>query len=298
MVVDRDVPGSLATAIGSGVDAVIDTVAYTEAHADQLLQVQESAGILVVVSTCSVYRDQAGRTLDEAKQNGFPDFPEPITEDCATVPPGPETYSTRKVALERRLLDRARRPVAIVRPGAIHGTHSSQPREWWFVKRMLDGRKVIPLAYKGLSRFHTVAVANIAGVIRTVLDHPGTRILNVADPVAPTVGEIGAMISRHLNYSGNILPIDVGDARGNAAVGWSPWSIPAPFTLSTESALALGYKPATTYAESVGSVCDWLVSESGSDWKSKFPVLASYPCDLFDYSSEDAFLASISHRKT
>jgi hypothetical protein len=45
-----------------------------------------------------------GRTLYEARQNGFPEMPDPIPEIQPTVDPGPATYSTRKVALERGLL--------------------------------------------------------------------------------------------------------------------------------------------------------------------------------------------------
>lgn len=293
---DREQPGALVKALASGADAVIDTVAYTDFHADQLLAGESGVGAFVVISSCSVYCDHAGRTLDEAGEKGFPEFLEPITEEQSTVDPGPETYSTRKVALERRLLERASRPVAILRPSAIHGCNSIHPREWWFVKRMLDGRKAIPLAYQGRSRFHTAAAANIARLIRIALAHPATRILNAADPVAPTVAEIGALIARHLNYKGAILPIDLGDEKGAAAVGWSPWSVPGPFMLSTDAAEALGYAPATTYEASVPKICDWLVSEYSSDWKENFPTLANYPRELFDYAAEDEFFAKTNFR--
>jgi hypothetical protein len=41
----------------------------------------------------------------------------------------------------------------------------------------------------------------------------------------------------------------------------------------------------------VGPVCDWLAAQRGRDWRGLFPVLAGYPCDLFDYAAEDRFLA-------
>lgn len=295
---DREQPGSLLKALRGGVDAVIDTVAYTEGHADQLLEVQADVGAFVVISSCSVYRDARGRTLDEAAETGFPDFPGPVKENQPTVEPGPATYSTRKAALERRLLDRARRPVTILRPGAIHGPYSSHPREWWFVKRMLDERKVIPLSYRGTSQLHTAAVANIAKLIRVTLNHKRTCVLNAADPEAPSVHGIGTLIARHLDYRGALLPIDVGDDKGYAPVGWSPWSIARPFVLSTDAAEACGYTPATTYATSIGRTCDWLVSEYGCDWKQRFPVLASYPRELFDYAAEDRFLAEYERRSS
>ena len=292
-LLDREQPGALAEALADGADAVIDTVAYTQAHADQLLEVEGDVGALVVISSASVYRDDAGRSLGEAGRLGFPDFPQPITEDQPTVEPGPESYSSRKVALERRLLDRAKGPVGILRPCAIHGPCSVHPREWWFVKRMLDGRPVIPLAYRGLSRFHTSAVANIAALTGTALDRPGTRVLNAADPEALSVAEIGALIAAHLGYGGAILPLDLSDEKGAAAIGDTPWSTPAPFVLDMGAATALGYRPATSYPSAVGPICDGLAAAQGQDWKTLFPVLASYPGDLFDYAAEDAFLSTL-----
>lgn len=165
VTLDREQPGALARTLRGGADAVIDTTAYDQHHADQLLEAQNDVGAFVVISSAGVYRDEKGRTLDEARENGFPAFPGPITEAQPTVDPGPETYSTRKIALERRLLDHTRRPTTVIRPCAIHGTHSTHSREWWFVKRMLDGRRVIPLAYRGQSRFHTTAAVNTAALI-------------------------------------------------------------------------------------------------------------------------------------
>jgi len=138
VLLDRNELGALSRAVGSGADAVIDTVAFTDVHANQLLEIESSIGALVVISSSSVYRDEAGRTLDEARTGGFPDMPLPLTEAHPTVEPGPKTYSNRKIALERRLLDLATGAVTILRPSAIHGPHSVHPREWWFVKRMLD----------------------------------------------------------------------------------------------------------------------------------------------------------------
>lgn len=288
---DREQPQAFASALASGADAVIDTVAYTSDHAKQLLEVQDSVGAYVVISSASVYRDEAGRTLNQTGETGFPDFPNPITEAQATVEPGPETYSARKVALERWLLDHARKPVTVLRPCAIHGIPSVHPREWWFVKRMLDRRSVIPVAYGGRSRFHTSATANIAALIRTVLGQASTRILNIGDSEPLTVEEIGRTIAGHMGFPGLILPLDIGDNYGNAAIGGTPWSVPKPFTLDMEAAHALGYEPTTSYEHAVGKMCEWLVAAQGPDWKTSFPVLAAYPEDLFDYAAEDKYLA-------
>lgn len=289
VVVDRGNPGALARALGEGADALIDVTAYAPAEGRQLLDVAGSIGALVVVSSSSVYRDDAGRTLDEATQNGFPELPNPIAETQLTVAPGGATYSTRKVALEKLLLDKAAIPVTILRPAAIHGPGSIHPREWWFVKRILDGRKAIPLAYEGKSRFHTSSVLNIAELARIALDQPSTRILNIADPEALNVAEIGSAISRHMGYSGKLIPVS-GDAFP-ATVGRTPWSVPHPFVLDNCAALAIGYVPITSYPQAVGSICDDLAKDGvDEDWRTRFPILASYPRDHFDYEAENAFL--------
>ena len=121
---DRNEDGALRNALHGGADAVIDTIAYTPEHAGQLIDVSGNVGALAVISSASVYQDYAGRTLDEAGEGGFPDFPEPIKETQATVPPGPQTYSTLKSALELRLIEGSKAPVTILRPCAIYGSHS------------------------------------------------------------------------------------------------------------------------------------------------------------------------------
>jgi nucleoside-diphosphate-sugar epimerase len=289
---DRDAPGALARALGEGADAVIDVTAYGPEHARQLLEVQGAIGSFVVVSSSSVYRDEDGRTLDEAATGGFPRLPVPIQETQPTVAPGPATYSTRKVALERALLDEATTPVTILRPAAIHGPGSIHPREWWFVKRMLDKRPVIPIAYLGESRFHTTAAANIAALTRVALERPGSRVLNIADPEATPVAGIGSLIARHMKYAGRIVGLDGGPTARN--IGRTPWSVPRPFVLDTSAALALGYAPVTTYEQAVGAICEDLSdADIGEGWRARFPVLASYPYDQFDYASEDALLTLV-----
>ena len=288
VILDRNEPGALPAALRTGADALIDTTAYDRTHASQLLGVQRGVGAFVVISSASVYQDELGRTLDEAMLTGFPTLPDPIPETHRTVDPGPETYSTRKVALERRLLDDASVPVTLLRPCAVHGLHSRHPREWWFVKRIMDRRPAIPLAYAGSSRFHTSAVANIAALARVTVDTPGCRILNIVDPDPPSVAGIAALTTRHLGYEGRIMEVD--DPAFPPRIGRTPWSVPRPFIVDCQAAYDLGYTPATTFADAIGVTCDWLVQDAGNgDWTERYPVLASYPRDHFDYRAEDAF---------
>jgi nucleoside-diphosphate-sugar epimerase len=85
-------------------------------------------------------------------------------------------------------------PVTVLRAGMVHGVGSAAPREWYFVKRALDRRRVRLLAYRGGSRCHPTATINLAELIRLAAIHPGNRVPNAGDPRAPTVREIAAHI--------------------------------------------------------------------------------------------------------
>lgn len=294
---DREEPGALAAALGSGADLVVDAVAYDRSHALQLVEVSSQVGCLVAISSASVYTDLAGRTLDEATDDAdYPELPRPIPETQPTVAPGEATYSTRKVAMERVLLDEARSPVTVIRPCAVHGPGSRHLREWHFLKRALDERPVVILGHRGESIFHTTSVGNIAELVRLAAESSATRVLNCGDPDPPAVREIGRLVGATVEHE----PIEVllpGSAP-TPGVGDTPWSIPSPIVLDMARARAeLGYHPVTSYPAAVAETCGWL-SEAvrGRDWREVLPDLARYWARGFDYAAEDAYLAAIPTR--
>jgi nucleoside-diphosphate-sugar epimerase len=225
-----------------------------------------------------------------AARNGFPDYRNPVVETGPTVAPGPETYSTRKALIEEVMLTESHVPVSILRAGAVYGVGSRHAREWWFIKRLLDGRTRIPLAYNGESRFHVVAAANIAALCRTVLDNPATRVLNAGDPTAPTVRELGETIAGALQATSAFVGVT---GRPKGGVGATPWSIPKPFVMDMTAAEALGYRPVGTYADLAPGVCQAFIEAAGEDWRAAFPVLAGYAYDLFNYEAEDECFSAI-----
>lgn len=279
---DRSDPESFKAALAPGFDAVIDTIAFDEGHARQLLGVEGDIGALVVISSGSVYRDSGGRSLDEAAETGFPQLPVPIPEGQPTVGPGPATYSTRKVALEQTLLQQASLPVTILRPFAIHGEGSGHAREWWFVKRILDGRRRIPLAYGGESRFQTTSTANIADLTTRALASTETQVLNVADADALTVAQIGTVIARHYGVTLDLVPLDGPPRKG---VGGTPWSVAGPIVPDLSRARTLGHQP-LTYAASVAPALRSAEARAAAG----LPFM-DYLTGMFDYAAEDAILA-------
>jgi nucleoside-diphosphate-sugar epimerase len=292
--IDRGDGEALRTAVADGFDVLVDFVAFETSHANQLLDLAGTVGSLIVLSSASVYADAHGRTLDEA--SGPDDYPQlriPIVEGERTIEPGDATYSTKKAAIERTILDQDSLPATVVRPGAIHGPGTSFSREWYFAKRALDRRRCVVLADRGRSRFHTTSTENLAELLRLAAERPATRVLNCGDPAALPVVEIGRAISAAMEWEWTeaLLPDPPLDGRP----GMTPWSAARPFVLDmTEAEIVLGYAPVTDYATAVGPTCEWLTRETANrDWREVLPGSARYMADDFDYEAEDELIAAL-----
>ncbi|WP_187138395.1 NAD-dependent epimerase/dehydratase family protein [Cellulomonas timonensis] len=286
---DRHDPAALDRALGAGVDVLVDAIAYDDRDAAQVLAYQHRVGSAVVVSSAAVYADGAGRSLETEE---FPDLPEPVGEEQATVAPGRTGYAGGKAALEQAWLGQHRVPATVLRPGAIHGPGCVQPREWTFVKRALDSRAVRVLAFDGESRFHTTSSAVLGELIRLAAAAPGTRVLNAVDPQALTVAEIGAAVHAAMGHDAETVAFS-GPPRGN--VGLTPWAVPAPVVLDMAAAAReLGYVAPGTYEQTVGAAVEWLLAAGArEDWRTVFPGVARMEAgrDFFDYAAEDDHLA-------
>ena len=129
------------------------------------------------------------------------------------------------------------------------GAARRRPREWMFVKRVLDRRPAVILAHRGAGVDHTTAAANIAALVEVVAARAGR-----ADPEQrrPGCTERGRDRPRdraaRSGTSGEEVLLD-GDAIGN--VGLYPWDAGHPIVLDTSAALALGYRPVGDYAATV-----------------------------------------------
>ncbi|CQR65306.1 NAD-dependent epimerase/dehydratase family protein [Streptomyces leeuwenhoekii] len=291
---DREDDAALAAAVGDGCDVVVDVVAFGPRHARQLTSLAGRIGSAVVISSVSVYEDGQGRNFDtQHEPGGFPEYPVPLTEGQRTVRPGDTSYSTRKAALERELLAAGDRvPTTLLRAGAVHGPHCRTPRELYFVKRNLDGRRRRVLAFGGRSRFHPVSVHTVAELIRLAAARPGSRVLNAVDPDAPTVAEIARAIDAVMGR--DVEDVLVDGPPPAPGVGDTPWTVPAPVVCGMAAAeRELGYRPVTRYAETLPETVAWIEERlAGRDWREAYPKMVQAYGDLFDYAAEDAWLAA------
>jgi nucleoside-diphosphate-sugar epimerase len=238
-----------------------------------------------------VYVDAAG---NHSNSDIAPHFEEPIRESQPTLAAGNADYSTRegygpnKVAAEHVLLDSGY-PVTVLRPSKIHGSGATRPREWVFVKRALDRRPAVFLAHRGSGIDHPTAAANIAALVEVVAARPGQRILNSADPDAPSALQISRTIARQLDHVWDEVLLD--EDEGN--LGRHPWDAPHPIILDMSAATALGYVPAGDYTATVADEVEWLVSAARGDADDNLSrVDEAFFQPMFDYAAEDRYLAS------
>src|SRR5204863_2631275 len=234
VVADREDDAQLRAALSGGAEVLFDSMAFGREHGEQLNGLAGLVGSLVVISSASVYADDEGRALDG--EGDPPVMPVPILETQRTAEPGDATYSTRKAELEQTLLE-GPLPATLLRACAIHGPGAKHPRELFFVKRAVDGRRRVALAWNGESRFHTTSVPNLAELIRLAAAQPADRVLNGGDPDPPSTLEICHAIGNALAYEFEpvLLPAD---EFGN------PWAVPSssPLVVSMEAAgRELGY---------------------------------------------------------
>lgn len=196
---------------------------------------EQSAGIgsVVFISSKAVYVDDCGR---HSNSDEPPVFGGPVSENQTTIAPSDlnyrsrEGYGANKVAAEQVLLDSGV-AVSVLRPSRIHGVGAARPREWVFVKRVLDGRRHVFLARYGRGINHPTAAVNLAALVRICAESPGTRILNCADPDAPDGLAICRAISGYLTHEWEEILLDDTAPEG---LGDHPWNTWPPFILATK----------------------------------------------------------------
>jgi nucleoside-diphosphate-sugar epimerase len=293
MAADRSDAPALRAAAGNGADLIADCLCYTATDAAGLLPLARAANSTVMISSNAVYIDAAGNHMNSDTP---PHFAGPVREDQPAMAPAGggdyqsrEGYGASKVAAEQVLLDSGA-PVTVLRPGKVHGPWAARPREWVFVKRALDGRPAVFLARRGAGVAQTVAADNVAALIETAADKPGRRILNSADPDAPSGLEIARTIASLLDHDWEEVLLD---PQADPALGHHPWEARSPIVLDMTAALDLGYVPAGTYAATVVAAVDWLKSAAaGHEGAGPLAWLSDPYFDSFlDYAREDRYLA-------
>ncbi|GAA5197704.1 nucleoside-diphosphate sugar epimerase [Microbacterium jejuense] len=257
--IERDDTRTIGQLVGTGAELLVDLLAYRASQARALLPVLGAVDSPVVISSRAVYVDAEGRHINGEEP---PRFPVPLAESNPTLPPAGdevdpytrEGYAPSKVAVEQVLLDSGL-PITVIRPSKVHGRWARNARTRVIVERMLRGDEVIPLARRGASIDHLTAADNTAALIETVAGSPAARVVNSADPDAPSAVEIVRAIADALDWGGRIELLPGDDERGA-----HPWAAPNPIVLDTTASAELGYRPVGRGIDLIADEARWVAA--------------------------------------
>lgn len=275
-------------------DVVIDMILMTEEQAEAFTR--ELAGVApraVVISSQDVYR-AFGRV------NGIepgPPEPGPLTEDAplrerlypyrgeeprAESDPARWMDSYDKILVERVVMSAPSLPCAVLRLPAVYGPLDRQRRFHSLLKRMDDGREVIPLdAVEAEWRWAHGYVDDVAHAIAlAALDaRSAGRIYNVGEERVLSLEERALAVGAAAGWHGRIARVPAERLPEPMRIGLAMRQ--DILTDSSRIRAELGYREVTpldvTYARTIA-------------WERANPVAQDDPA-AFDYAAEDAALA-------
>lgn len=267
---DRNLPEDLGKLRGQQFDALVDMVLYDGKQACQAIDVLNGEiGQYLMVSTGSVYKMYSGQV--------------PFREDDEVEDNPDNAYGYNKAQAEQVLLKAwqdASFPATILRLPAVYGPYDYQAREWYFIKRLIDGRRRFLLPDGGMGVFHREYAGNIADQLIFLMQEPESigEIYNSGHQHFQTCRAMVEMAARQMGTEIELHTLPQANM---------PWPIVLAPSLvyyqTTDKLAALGYR------EQVDLVAGW--AETFSFFR-KHPVTEwlfqqRSTVNLFNYREED-----------
>lgn len=184
----------------------------------------------------------------------------------------------------------------------LYGPRQLAPREWSVVRRILDGRRTIPVMDGGLTLESRAYVENAAAAVLLAVDNQqksAGRVYHVADAVTPTDAERALAIAAVMNVNVEILNYPC--AAGRPAYFWGggrnlesmgePGPPPTHHKLLDSSRIRdeLGFTDVVGFEEAIRRTVEYYLAnplERGGDEEARIG-------DPFDYEAEDRFAAEL-----
>lgn len=228
-----------------------------------------------------------------------PGQPIPIPEDAPTGPAEPvelrlgdQTISYSKVAVEAVIQEAGAVsdfPATIVRLPAVYGPGDPLGREWFFVKRVLDGRRRIALPDGGLGLFHRGYVDDVARTVVLALESPRAvgRTYNVGHERVLTVRGIAELVAQVRGHEWQIVSVPA-----DRLPPTNPYAPPYPIVYDLSRIRAeLGYRQSVSLEEGMRRTVAWLVAYPPTH--ETWGLTRYLTHDAFDYAAEDAAMTAM-----
>jgi len=174
----------------------------------------------------------------------------------------------------------------ILRYTMVYGRHTYVPFEWFLVRRVIDGRRVIALEADGLMVPQRGHAANLAEAVMLSLDHPAAsgQAYNVGDSQSLSLRALTALIAESLDHQWEMIEVPLHH---------SPCRNPFAMRQNTLFDLAkirheLGYRDVIDVYTGTREFVRWLrdhpIARGGSEEATLGP-------NAFDYAAEDRMIA-------
>jgi nucleoside-diphosphate-sugar epimerase len=222
-----------------------------------------------------------------------PDQAIPLSEEAALGPAEPveipvygQSVSYSKVAMEavvRQAWQDGGFPATILRLPAVYGP-GSRGREWFFVKRVLDGRARLALPDGGYQLFHRGYVEDVARAAVLALEsrRAAGRTYNVGHEKVLTMRGVAELVARVMDHQWELVSVPA---------AWLPPTNPFATAYPIVYDLGriqseLGCRDTVSLEEGMRRTVDWLLSN---------PVEPGEPgpVDPFDYTAEDEAISAL-----
>ncbi len=275
LVGDRHQPGQLAEKLsGMEFDAAIDMMAYNAADIRTSVEaLRGKVGHFLFISTRSVYKEKL--VLAPIRETD-------LLEDDPSM-----AYGYNKVKAEEALMEAYQSigfPATVLRLPAVYGPYDYQAREWYFIKRFLDGRQQMLLPDFGWGVNQREYAGNVAEQLAFLLTEPAS------------IGQIYNSGHRHFqNFRDLIHLAEELFGRKMSLFGLPKedilWKVPLAesglYVLSTGKLEALGYRERYDLRAALQETINYFVANPiTEDWV--FETRQSK--QLFDYRTEDELI--------
>lgn len=215
-------------------------------------------------------------------------LPVPTAEDAPTADEDDDGKSYRIRRTEEILFEH--HPTAThFRYPYVHGPNQPAPREWCFVRRILDDRPFVIVPDGGLTLVTFGYVENLAHAILLAVDQPERsrgEVFNVGDEECLTVRQVAELCAEELGHSWEIVNLPAELAEPTKPLMMADHTTHRLMDLGKVRHL-LGYRDVVPARVAVRRTARWLADHPPAPGGIEEHILE----DPFDYAAEDRLVA-------
>jgi len=251
-------------------DALLDMLHHTADHATAVAQVAAGLAHTVHLSCASVYGPRPICPVDEETETLKPELASP-----------PVAAQVAADAVVLTAIAAGRLPATIVRLPELYGPRDPRGAEWFFARRVRDGRERIALPDAGLAICHRGFVQNMAWGIAQALTVSRAigQLYNLGEEKLYTLAQLAQGVVRALDTTVELYSVP-------GHLWTTPYSHTSFFDLRKARA-QLRYADRMIPRDGLELTLAWLCQQPrGDDWS--WPGIG----DPFDYAREDELIAA------